>query len=656
MKGFIAGIPIALLAVAAQAKLVERQEHGFHPQAAGPGSGGPGFGGPGIGGPSGHDAGVGFPPGQSKPGPGAHFEPHPESHYEPHAEAHFEPHAEPHYEPHPEPHFENHPEPHFENHPEPHYAPHYSPTYEPHYEPHTSLENKLTSIKGVKNGPQESKMIFRRSGAHGHPGPHGPPGPGHGKPGPSHFEPHPETHFAPHAESHYEPHPEPHYEPHPEPHFENHPEPHFENHPEPHYAPHYSPTYEPHYEPHKSFSKEVTSIKGVNNGPQESKMIFRRSEAHGRPGAHGPPGPGHIKPGPSHFEPHPETHVAPHAESHYEPHPEPHYEPHPEPHFEHHPEPHFENHPEPHYAPHYSPTYEPHYEPHKSFSKEVTSIKGVNNGPQESKMIFRRSEAHGRPGPPGHSKPGPGSHFEPHPESHYAPHVESHYEPHPEPHYEPHPEPHFENHPEPHSENHPEPHYEPHYSPSYKPHYEPHTSLSKDFTLIEDVNNGPQKSDMVFHRRAFAPSREQEDEDSECAARVQEIVHTVTKTEYRTAEATHAVYQSTPAMQTSAIPKAHAPQQAADADFNSVPYAPSYSMVRVHVPMATPAASSAAGSSYRMGNIAPSGVSAEERARSSPAPSASASHGIMFTGDAARLSGGIVSAAATVMGVLAFIL
>ncbi|KAJ5954724.1 hypothetical protein N7501_009003 [Penicillium viridicatum] len=606
---------------------------------------------------------------------------------------------------------------------------------------------------------------------------------------------------------------------------------------------------------------------------------FRRSENHGPAGHGGAPPPGHFEPHPeSHFEPHPESHFEPHTESHYQPHSEPHYEPHPEPHFENHPEPHTENHPEPHYAPHYSPTYAPHYEPHTTLEHEVTSLKNNNNGPAAGTITFGRRGFPGRP--ESHFEPHPENHFEPHPESHFAPHTESHYEPHSEPHYEPHPEPHFENHPEPHTENHPEPHYAPHYSPSYKPHYEPHTTFDYDLTELKNNNNGPSAGSIAFGRRAYAPTpetsvaggtaiggpsgndgdssfsaptdidvdsdvdehnednhaikgdfthvhpggspeyaREEQVETPQCAAQVHEVVHTVTKTHYKTAEATHVAYQSAPADDNSRVPDyashdpagadAYAPHDPAGADgyapqgpagadayaphdpsgadgyapqgpagadayapsgpapsnpsygipahvpmaaptpgtsasypgwaqpsggadpysgypqkstgadpyasfpqpstgagpyasfpqpsTGADPYAsfpqpstgadpygsspkysvganpysasapapsdyaaqrPGYSKIAVHVPMATPAsfgAFSQATPSNSMGKMIPTGVSAQKASPSSSA-SASVSHGVMFEGGAARLSGGIVSAAAAVMGVLAFIL
>ncbi|KAJ5879130.1 hypothetical protein N7455_002595 [Penicillium solitum] len=563
---------------------------------------------------------------------------------------------------------------------------------------------------------------------------------------------------------------------------------------------------------------------------------FRRSENHGPAGHGGAPPPGH-------FEPHPESHFEPHTESHYQPHSEPHYEPHPEPHYENHPEPHTENHPEPHYEPHYSPTYEPHYEPHTTLEHEITSVKNNNNGPSAGSIAFGRR---GVPGPPGHGGAPPAGHFEPHPESHFEPHTESHYQPHSEPHYEPHPEPHYENHPEPHTENHPEPHYAPHYSPSYKPHYEPHTTFESELTELKNNNNGPAAGSIAFGRRAYAPTpetsvgggtaiggpsgndggssfsaptdvdvstdvdehnednhaikgdfthvhpgaspeyaREDHVEAPQCAAQVHEVVHTVTKTQYKTAEATHVAYQSAPAFEYDPIPANdphhpagadayapsgpapstpdNAPHHPAGADayapsgpapsspggehpsyaipptdnlipahgpmavptpgssagysdwaqpsgpaqsygsfpkpstggdpYGSFPqksvgadpygsfakpsvganpypasapapsdYAaqrPSYSKIAVHVPMATPAsygAFSQATPSVSMGKMIPTGVSAEQKASPSSSASASVSHGVMFEGGAARLSGGLVSAAAAVMGVLAFIL
>ncbi|EKV07788.1 Enamelin [Penicillium digitatum Pd1] len=396
---------------------------------------------------------------------------------------------------------------------------------------------------------------------------------------------------------------------------------------------------------------------------------FRRSENHGPPGHGGAPPAGH-------FEPHPEPHYEPHTEAHYEPHNEPHYEPHPEPHFENHPEPHFENHPEPHYAPHYSPTYEPHYEPHTTFEHELTSLKNNNNGPSAGSIVFGRRGfpagpgPHVEPHPEPHFEPHSGTHFEPHPEPHFEPHSETHFEPHPEPHYAPHPEPHFESNPEPHFENHPEPHYDPHYSPSYTPHYEPHTTFDSEITSLKNNNNGPAAGSITFRRRAYAPTRdadigggtaiggpsgdddgsafsaptdvdvtndvdehnednhaitgdfthvhpdgpaeysgEDQVEGPQCAAQTQDVVHTVTKTQYKTAEATHVVYQSAPVVEANLIPgDAHDPEfvgadayaPPAPARSSASPENPMYrapttnNLNPTHVPMAAPSSGSSA--------------------------------------------------------------
>ncbi|OQD81241.1 hypothetical protein PENANT_c028G11120 [Penicillium antarcticum] len=181
---------------------------------------------------------------------------------------------------------------------------------------------------------------------------------------------------------------------------------------------------------------------------------------------------------------------------------------------------------------------------------------------------------------------------------------------------------------------------------------------------------------------AEAPPRE---DHQECAAKVHEVVRTVTKTQYKTVEATPEYKQSVP---TSAVPMAATPQMSAQVDpkvFSnaisaSAPassavrsYAPysyaserpmsqsaPYSMISVHVPMATPASSSYAMAtpSSSMAKMMPTGVDAlSHGSQSSAAASPSASvHATMFEGGAARLSGGLFSAAAGVMGVLAFIL
>ncbi|KAJ5960059.1 uncharacterized protein N7479_007209 [Penicillium vulpinum] len=322
---------------------------------------------------------------------------------------------------------------------------------------------------------------------------------------------------------------------------------------------------------------------------------------------------------------------------------------------------------------------------------------------------------------------------------------------------------HFESHPEFHSEPHVENHPEPHYSPSYESNYEPHTSLEYELTSIKNNNNGPAAGSISVGRRAYAPTpddgdenedngdnqgvendstdpsvaEEDEVESPQCSAQVHEVVHTVTKTLYKTAEATHVAYQSAPVMEASATPfhapqqpagadpmmnpygasapaagtsavYAHSPQQSAGADAMmrpaaasspadstsagydhspqqlagadpmmrpagasaSAPYnhvshrpmshAPAYSMIAVNVPQATPASSAAYSNATPdnvHGKMMPGGLPAEQSASPSASASASVSHGtMMFEGNAARLSGGFVSAAAAVMGVLAFIL
>ncbi|KAJ5163232.1 uncharacterized protein N7500_005062 [Penicillium coprophilum] len=638
MKGFIGGIPVALLAVAAQAKFVESQARGTA-----------------IGGPSGNDGEGGFiSPNSASFKADTQVNEWDEDDHSvkvKHTDAYPRPPVVP--VPFGHPGFSGRPQvpgmgP-FGKRGEPSRSVVFSD--HPHHDEdqgfHLSVtdasstevndynkDDHSTRVKHEDVHPHGPAFIpFRRSENHGPPA--------HGAP---RMLPHPEPHHESHTDSHYEPHTEPH----------------FVNHPEPHYAPHYSPSYEPHYEPHTTLEHDLTSLEGNNKGPSAGKISFSRR------GFPTPPGP--------HFEPHPESHYESHTESHYEPHPEPHYV--------NHPEPHTENHPEPHYAPHYSPSYEPHYEPHTTLEHDLTSLEGNNKGPSAGKISFSRR---GFPTPPG-------PHFEPHPEPHYESHSESHYEPHPEPHYV--------NHPEPHTTNHPEPHYAPHYSPSYEPHYEPHTTVDDDITSLKNNNQGPSAGSISFSRRAYAPAADDnagtsgEDgvEASQCAAQVHEVVRTVTKTQYKTAEATHFAYQSAPVIEASAIP-VHAPQHSAGADpmmnpnpasapvptsavfshspqhlagadplANSAPasynqasqrpvsQAGSYSMIPVHVPMATPV------SHGILSKPTPSGAFAEQQASPSSSASSSVSHGIMFEGDAARLSGGILSAAAAVMGVLAFIL
>lgn len=158
-----------------------------------------------------------------------------------------------------------------------------------------------------------------------------------------------------------------------------------------------------------------------------------------------------------------------------------------------------------------------------------------------------------------------------------------------------------------------------------------------------------------------------------------EHVVQATETVYETpkqhvVEVTDTVY-ATPTshvVETSAIPMSAIPNQTPASkvlyssmatQFASIPAMPSspvykysqrpmssgaaYSMIPVQVPAATPASSS-------MRMPIPSGADPMHSQMASA--SASPSQGVMFTGGAPRLSGGIASAAAAVMGVLAFIL
>ncbi|CAG8263736.1 unnamed protein product [Penicillium olsonii] len=245
-------------------------------------------------------------------------------------------------------------------------------------------------------------------------------------------------------------------------------------------------------------------------------------------------------------------------------------------------------------------------------------------------------------------------------------------------------------------------------------------SVSEDVTHVHHPD-GPWGAD-ASHADAPSPPSEQgsdappsfsskeestppREESGECSAQVHEVVRTVTKTQYKTAQATRVVYQSAPSMetsavpmyndarqsapsmQTSAIPMSFTPQQSAEVDpkmmsyavsapapassgaFESYNYsqrpnshAASYSMIPVHVPMATPGSSGAAMAtpSGTHGLNMPTGVSAEQKAASSSAAASASpsSHGAntMFMGAAPRLSGGLASAATAVIGVLAFIL
>jgi hypothetical protein len=168
---------------------------------------------------------------------------------------------------------------------------------------------------------------------------------------------------------------------------------------------------------------------------------------------------------------------------------------------------------------------------------------------------------------------------------------------------------------------------------------------------------------------------------------VHEVVRTVTKTQYKTVDATPEVPKLYKLKaQTSAVSMAATPQMSAQVDpkvfSNAVPlsgsassgvrsYAPysyasqrlmshaaSYSTVPVHVPVATRASSSYAMAtpSGSMAKMMPTGVDAMSHGAKSSAAASPSERVTMFEGGAARLSGGLLSAAAGVMGVLAFIL
>lgn len=159
---------------------------------------------------------------------------------------------------------------------------------------------------------------------------------------------------------------------------------------------------------------------------------------------------------------------------------------------------------------------------------------------------------------------------------------------------------------------------------------------------------------------------------------VVEVTDTVTKTphahvahatETHVAHAIKTVYETPTAhvVETSSIPMSAIPMQTPESkvlyssmatQFASVPSykyksqrpqssSGAYSMIPVQVPAAHSASSS-------MKLAMPSGADPMHSQMASA--SASPSHGTMFTGEASRLSGGIVSAAAAVMGVLAFVL
>ncbi|KAJ5547605.1 hypothetical protein N7513_004839 [Penicillium frequentans] len=194
-----------------------------------------------------------------------------------------------------------------------------------------------------------------------------------------------------------------------------------------------------------------------------------------------------------------------------------------------------------------------------------------------------------------------------------------------------------------------------------------------------------------------APPRAEEDHASECSAQVHEVVRTVTETQYKQVQATETVYQQVPAVsqvvQTSAIPMHAVPMESGPSpkvlsfsaparSSSNVPYASSpasapasypyaakssmsapaakYSQIPVYVPMATPSSSASmmpmVTPASSNGPDMPTGVSPEQSHFPSSSGHATPSKGVMFTGAASRVSGGIISAVAAVAGVLAFVL
>ncbi|KAJ5914718.1 hypothetical protein N7504_003601 [Penicillium tannophilum] len=194
-----------------------------------------------------------------------------------------------------------------------------------------------------------------------------------------------------------------------------------------------------------------------------------------------------------------------------------------------------------------------------------------------------------------------------------------------------------------------------------------------------------------------APPRAEEEHASECSAQVHEVVRTVTETQYKQVQATETVYQQVPVVsqvvQTSAIPMHAVPMESGPSpkvlsfsaparSSSNVPYASSpasapasypyaakssmsapaakYSQIPVYVPMATPSSSASmmpmVTPASSNGPNMPTGVSPEQSTWPSSSGHPTPSKGVMFTGAASRVSGGIISAVAAVAGVLAFVL
>ncbi|KAJ5175067.1 uncharacterized protein N7482_000944 [Penicillium canariense] len=187
------------------------------------------------------------------------------------------------------------------------------------------------------------------------------------------------------------------------------------------------------------------------------------------------------------------------------------------------------------------------------------------------------------------------------------------------------------------------------------------------------------------------PSQDHQ-EVPQCDASVHEVVRTVTKTKYKEVRSTETVYATPVVSQavqtTAAVPMSAVPEQSSYVDpkvaysasvthpseFASIPAAPSsssapsnsynymsqapmsssaaYSSIPVHIPMTTPSSSAMMSvATPSSSQSLPSGADPLHSASASPSP-----HDMMFTGSAARVSGGIASAVAAVMGVLALVL
>ncbi|KAJ5480670.1 hypothetical protein N7539_006564 [Penicillium diatomitis] len=215
--------------------------------------------------------------------------------------------------------------------------------------------------------------------------------------------------------------------------------------------------------------------------------------------------------------------------------------------------------------------------------------------------------------------------------------------------------------------------------------YKDNTPISHPGPIAADNQSGQAPQGPMTESEepsSVDPTRQdgpQSEDASECMPQTHEVVHTVTKTEYKDVQSTVTVY-ATPveshAMQMpTATPSSHAaqppvdqknsyhPSSAAPSSSYDYPYPSqssasspaSYSMIPVDVPAASsshaPAAYATPSGSYAV----PSGADALRHPSGRPSGSATPS-AYMFEGSAARISGGFASAVAAVVGVLAFVL